>query len=138
MRYCRIANIIIIRNYSGNFYCIDSSNIKLGYLQMTTIAKRIHYTDAFKRDAVKALLKSKRPVIEMSLVLGIEQSILHRWKKKLAPTLNNPAEKKSCHPIDSDEIRALKAQITSIQAKLDHLCSVFRKSLGDRYNILED
>jgi len=65
MRYCRIANIIIIRNISGNFYCIDSSNIKLGYLQMTTIAKRYIILMRSSGMPVKALLKSKRPVIEI-------------------------------------------------------------------------
>lgn len=100
--------------------------------------KRKHYNDKFKRDAVKVLLKSNKPVIEMALILGVEQSILHRWKKKFGPELaDTPPQSPASQSIELDEIHALKIEIAAIKASIKHLCNIFRKCIGDRYQTSE-
>src|SRR5271157_3446902 len=99
--------------------------------------KRNHYDDKFKRDAVKALLKSGKPVIEMALILGVEQSILHRWKKKFGPELADTPQSPASQSIELDEIHTLKIEIAAIKASMKHLCNIFRKCIGERYQTSE-
>jgi transposase-like protein len=95
--------------------------------------RRNHYSDEFKREAVKALLKSEKPVVEMALVLGVEQSMLHRWKSKFAPKPADFSQRPVSLRGESDEIRALKSEIASLKATVRRLRDIFTKCMGDRY-----
>ena len=50
-------------------------------------AEGAHRDEGFKREAVRILLASGRPVTSIARELGIEQSSLHRWKKRYAEEL---------------------------------------------------
>jgi|GEM_PF-446042 Transposase. len=104
---------------------------------MPVAAKRTHYTDEFKREAVNALLKSGKPVIEMALVLGVEQSVLHRWKKKFGPDLAEVPQKTASGQVESNEIRALKTEMAHMKATINQLRTIFQKCMGDRYETLD-
>jgi transposase len=104
---------------------------------MSTTEKRNRYTDEFKREAVKALIKSGKPVVEMAVILGVEQSILHRWKTKFGPDLVDVPQSSICKSVESDEIHALKTEIADIRATMNHLRNIFQKYIGDKYQLPE-
>jgi transposase len=51
------------------------------------MANRSHYTEEFKKDAVRlALSRGNRTIAEIAEGLGVSQSVLHRWHQKYAGT----------------------------------------------------
>ena len=104
---------------------------------MSTTEKRNRYTDEFKREAVKALIKSGKHVVEMAVILGVEQSILHRWKTKFGPDLVDVPQSPACKSVESDEIHVLKTEIADIKATMNHLRNIFQKYIGDKYQLPE-
>jgi transposase-like protein len=102
---------------------------------MSGIEKRNHYAEKFKREAVKALLKSGKPVVEMAVILGVEQSVLHRWKAKFAPELTDIPKSSTFRSLDPNEIYALKNEIVGLKATVRHLRNIIKKCVGDRYQL---
>jgi transposase-like protein len=91
--------------------------------------KRNHYNDEFKREAVKVLLKSNKPVIEMALILGVEQSVLHRWKKKYAHEFVQKLDALEDGFIKLSEYQLLRQEIASIKETIEVLRNVIKKSV---------
>ena len=49
---------------------------------MTENGTRRKYPDSFKQQAVAMLIKSGKPVSEVAVLIGVERSILQKWKKR--------------------------------------------------------
>ena len=97
--------------------------------------KRNHYNDEFKREAVKVLLKSNKPVIEMALILGVEQSVLHRWKKKYAHEFVPKMDVLEDGFIKLSEYQLLRQEIASIKETIEVLRNVIKKSVQHNLNL---
>jgi transposase-like protein len=91
---------------------------------------RRRYPEDFKRRAVRTLLAGRRPVTAVALSLGIDQSILHKWKKQLAGEISRPDRGRAAEP---DEILSLKREIASVKETVQTLKGVIQKSLKDKY-----
>ncbi len=100
---------------------------------MVITMKRRRYDEDFKRGAVKKLLESGKPVTSVAKEIGIDQSILHKWKKALGPGFGIP----SCNPTtylpQGNEVEALRMEIAHIKETVEHLKNIINKSLRDKY-----
>jgi transposase-like protein len=97
------------------------------------ILKRHRYGEEFKRDAVKTLLESGRPVTAVALDIGIEQSILHKWKKIFGPQLAASAQNIAASSPELAEVEALRRELAKVRETLDQLKNVVNKTLRDKY-----
>jgi len=93
--------------------------------------QRNRYDEEFKRNAVRILIDSGKPVTTIASKLGIEQSNLHKWNKRYRHEF-------VCTPTDSTEIQSnelisLKKEIVEIKATVETLRNIILKSLGDKY-----
>ena len=95
---------------------------------MTPSKRRHKYDEAFKRKAVQQLMRSGKPVTAISASLGIEQSVLHRWKSRYACKVAAAAP-----PSPESEIASLKQELDTVKRTVEQLRSVVRKSLEARY-----
>jgi transposase len=97
------------------------------------LKKRRHYDDTFKRQAVRRLIESGRPVTEIAAALDVEQSVLHRWKKQFSEELSRLPAQDSTVSGAGEQLLALKREIDSIKSTVSHLRSVIHKMLTDKY-----
>ena len=79
---------------------------------------RRNFTEEFKAETVALLEGSGRPLAQMSRELGIEQSVLRAWRRKL-----RPATAASSRPVApaSDGDSAAAAPLTADQAEIRRL-----------------
>jgi transposase len=96
---------------------------------------RRHYDDDFKRAAVKTLLESGKPVTAVAADIGIEQSNLHKWKKKFAHELTCPPDDAEHGGSQHAEITSLRRDVDSIKQTVDDLRNIVKKTLGARYSL---
>jgi transposase len=99
----------------------------------TDLKKRQHYDSTFKRQAVQQLRESGKPVTEIARTLGIDQSVLHKWKKKIGEEFAPPAFENSDASSERGELLALRQEITEIKSTVTHLRNVIHKMLTDKY-----
>jgi transposase-like protein len=108
-----------------------------GPLDMAPGAKRRRYDDQFKREAVKALLESGKPVTTVASVMGIDQSNLHKWKKIFGPEIagaaRNPAAAAGACLPGMDDLDTLKRELASVKETVDQLRTILNKTLRERY-----
>ena len=96
-------------------------------------SKRRRYDAEFKRGAVKTLLESGQPVTAVAKNMGIDQSILHKWKKIFGPTLAAASQNNAASSPDSADVNALREELAKVRETVDQLRTIVNKSLRDRY-----
>jgi transposase-like protein len=100
---------------------------------MPTVTRR-HYDNAFKRKIVTMLIKSGKPVTAIAASLGIEQSILHRWKKRLEGDIARKHDKER-GSLWAADIISLKNEIAEIRQNVNSLRTIVRKALSGKHSI---
>jgi transposase len=101
---------------------------------MTSIVQkkqRNRYDEAFKKNAVRILIDSGKPVTTIASKLGIEQSNLHKWNKRYRHEFVCPPSDDSAN--NSNELISLKKEIVEIKATVETMRNIILKSLGDKY-----
>ncbi len=101
---------------------------------MTSYAQkkqRNRYDEEFKRNAVRILIDSGKPVTTIASKLGVEQSNLHKWNKRYRHEFLCPPSDDS--EINSNELNSIKKEIVEIKATVETLRNIILKSLGDKY-----
>jgi transposase len=94
-------------------------------------------TDEFKAETVALLGSSGRPLPQMSRELGIEQSVLRTWRRKLRPAGTAPSgpvapvsdgRPAPAAPLTADqaEIRRLRRELERVQMERD----ILKKAIG--------
>ena len=102
---------------------------------MAPVLKRRRYDVEFKREAVKTLLESGKPVTTVAVELGIEQSNLHKWKKIFGPQLVAKAQNIAAaiaSPEQAD-VDALRRELAKVKETVDQLKNVLNKTLREKY-----
>ena len=98
---------------------------------------RRNFTDEFKAETVALLESSDRPLSQLSQELGIEQSVLRTWRRKLRPsgvqssrpaasTGNGHVAAMPAITADQAEIRRLRRELEPVQMERD----ILRKAIG--------
>jgi transposase len=93
---------------------------------------RRNFTDEFKAETVALLESSGRPLSQVAGELGIEQSVLRAWRRKLrpsggqsphpvAPAGNGHAAGVPAITADQVEIRRLRRELERVQMERDIL-----------------
>ena len=98
---------------------------------MTTKKTRREFTDEFKREAVVLLGDSGRPLTQIATELGLEPSVLRRWRSlangagqaALAPRPGGAAVTVSAEQV---EIRHLRRELERAQMERD----ILKKAVG--------
>lgn len=102
--------------------------------------RRRRYDEVFKRNAVRDLMDSGKPVVAMAELLGVEQSLLHRWKKRYGWEFVRSCEEVSSgkrrEEVSQQELELIKREIVVLRESLEVLKSVIRKALLDKSEIL--
>jgi transposase len=93
--------------------------------------QRKQYDEEFKRNAVRILIDSGKPVTTIANELGVEQSNLHKWNKRYHHDIVCPPTDSAA--IQSNELNTLKKEINEIKATVETLRNIILKSLGDKY-----
>jgi transposase len=96
---------------------------------------RKRYDEDFKRKAVQTLIESGKPVTTIALSLGVEQSILHRWRIKYETECRAKSANGNEQPSAFTEIASLKGELRAIKETIEQLRRVVKKSLRNRYII---
>ena len=78
---------------------------------------QIHYTDDFKRDAVRQITERGHSVAEVSSRLGVSTHSLYKWKKQFA----GPPSRKAEADQQAAEIRRLKQELLRVTEERDIL-----------------
>ena len=84
-------------------------------------AKRRHFDEAFKRDAVALLLQGDKPLKALARELGVSHWNLRDWKRLYGP----PAPVRSAEILQA-ELRALRRENEHLRAQRD----ILKKTLG--------
>lgn len=79
---------------------------------------RRNFTDEFKAETVALLESSDRPLSQLSQELGIEQSVLRAWRRKLRPSGGQSS--RPAAPIGNGHVAAMPT-ITADQAEIRRL-----------------
>lgn len=98
---------------------------------------RRNFTDEFKAETVALLESSDRPLSQLSQELGIEQSVLRAWRRKLQPSglQSSPPTSATGHghvvavpaiTADQAEIRRLRRELERVQMERD----ILKKAIG--------
>jgi len=100
---------------------------------MAEETKRHRYDEVFKRQAVKSLLDSGKPVSTMALELGVDRCNLHKWKKKFGHEFEGESEKSIGEVVRSKEFRSLKNEVISIKETVNQLRNIIKRALLRKY-----
>ena len=85
------------------------------------MSTRRHFDDAFKREAVELLLPGDRGLSEVARSLGVNPSVLRRWKKRYQANGL------------SEEARAGQDEVARLRRELSRVCQeqdILKKALG--------
>jgi transposase len=84
-----------------------------------------NFTDEFKAETVALLESSDRPLSQLSQELGVEQSVLRAWRRKLRPaeaqSTRPPAPSGNSHATTGSVITADQAEIRRLRRELDRV-----------------
>lgn len=94
---------------------------------------RQHYSDDFKYSSVQELLRSGKPLSHVASSLGIDHSLLLRWKKKFGITKDNVNSLKDDPSAIDKEIITLRNEIGNVNERIDTLCKILKKTLSEKY-----
>jgi transposase len=75
---------------------------------------KVHFTEEFKRDAVRQITERGYPVSEVSKRLGVSPHSLYEWKKKFSSSNEKRSE-------EAEEIRRLKRELARVTEERDIL-----------------
>jgi transposase-like protein len=95
--------------------------------------KRRRYDVAFKRRAVQMLIESGKPITAVALSVGVDHSILYRWKKKYGFEFEKAPQIISGVAAGQKEFITLKNEIESIKNTVSHLRTIVQKSFSRKY-----
>ena len=85
------------------------------------MSTRRYFDDTFKREAVELLLSGDRGLSDVSRSLGVNPSVLRRWKKKYqANGLSDAAR------AGQDEVARLRRELSRVRQERD----ILKKALG--------
>jgi transposase len=98
---------------------------------------RRNFTDEFKAETVALLESSDRPLSQVAQELGIEQSVLRAWRRKLRPAGtqsprpaasagNGHAATAPAITADQAEMRRLRRELDRVQMERD----ILKKAIG--------
>ena len=94
---------------------------------------RHRYDEAFKRKVVQILVESQESATAIAQSIGIERTILCRWKKKFGHEFVKESQKTYDKMERLNDFESLKAKVESLESMVYQLRSVVRKSLVSRY-----
>ena len=102
-------------------------------MTMQTTTKR-SFTDEFKREAVSLLASNNRPLTQVAIELGIQPSMLRRWRGKangIVPQLAGSGVPSTiAASAEQSEIRRLRRDLERAQMERDILKKSHRHLLG--------
>ena len=105
---------------------------------MAEAIKRRRYEEAFKRQAVKLLIDSGKPVSTVALSMGVERCNLQKWKKKFSPEFAEEPGKSGGQIVRSKEYSALRSEIRSMKETVNHLRNIVKRALTKKYSDVEN
>lgn len=81
------------------------------------MAKRRKHTDEFKREAVRVMeSRGERTVADVAQSLGVQENLLHQWKRKFSDTAAEARRERGETP--EEELKRLRRE--NAQLKRDH------------------
>jgi transposase len=83
--------------------------------------KRKTYTREFKLEAVRLITEKGYSIAEVSRNLGVEYSVLRRWKKQLADDPQNAFPGKGRLTAPDEELRRIKRELDRVTEERDIL-----------------
>ncbi len=83
--------------------------------------KRKRYSREFKLEAVRLITEKGYSIAEASRNLGVEYSVLRRWKKQLADDPQNAFPGKGHLKASDQELRALQRELERVKEERDIL-----------------
>ena len=83
--------------------------------------KRKRYSREFKLEAVRLITEKGYSIAEASRNLGVEYSVLRRWKKQLADDPLNAFPGKGQLKASDQELRALQRELERVKEERDIL-----------------
>ncbi len=83
--------------------------------------KRKIYNREFKLEAVRLITEKGYSIAEASRNLGVEYSVLRRWKKQLADDPQNAFPGKEQLKVSDQELRALQRELERVKEERDIL-----------------
>jgi len=96
---------------------------------MPTMKTRRTYDDEFKRDAVRLLVSSGRRLKDVARELGIERSVLGKWRRDHLRQLDGQAADTGITPGELEaENRRLRKELAYAQEQRDILKKDMRRS----------
>ena len=96
---------------------------------METKKARVRYTEEFKVEAVRQVTERGYSTADVAARLGVSTHSLYEWIKRYSV----PAEQRSKHDGQADEIRKLKAELRRVTEERDILkkaAAYFAKQSG--------
>lgn len=97
------------------------------------LKKRRRYDDAFKREAVRMLVESGKPVATVALAIGIDRTNLQKWSKKFSQEFTTKSAEPKSGGVAINEFISLKREVESMKETMKHLRTIVQKSLTDKY-----
>jgi len=85
------------------------------------MGKYRQYDRAFKEEAVRLSVEEGRPVAAVARELGINENMLHRWKKQLAAEGDNAFVGTGNLTPEQAELRRLRRELADITEERDIL-----------------
>lgn len=83
-----------------------------------TKSTRRKYTEEFKREAVKLVVEEGRKASEVARNLGIDRSMLDRWRLQFG---EEPEAGNACTSEEKEELRRLRAEVKQLRIERDIL-----------------
>ena len=83
--------------------------------------KRKNYTREFKMEAVRLITEKGYSIAEASRNLGVDYSVLRRWKQQLSSDPNNAFPGKGKLKAKDEELRRLKRDLDRVKEERDIL-----------------
>lgn len=93
--------------------------------------KRKSYSRDFKADAVRLIVQQGYSIAEASRHLGIDYSVLRRWKTKLEGILNHDNDPSSREQALNNELQKLKSELDKVKEERNILLKALSRFVTD-------
>ncbi|HEX7510759.1 MAG TPA: transposase [Chitinivibrionales bacterium] len=100
---------------------------------MTENGKKRRYPDSFKQQAVAMLVKSGKPVSEIAVLIGVERSVLQKWKKRYGSGETMADNEASAVFAGRRELTLLKRELRLVRDDVEQLRTIIKKSYTLKY-----